>query len=110
MARPKEGNRPAIEGRDPVDAESLGGSHEQGIGEARTVLRHRIEQFDRPGQVGLRWRDEAYRATGHGTDERERGRDAELVLEEHIEGQPSMRTLAHRWRGDVKSCHHLRTP
>lgn len=85
VARPKDGDRPAIEGGDPVDSESLRRSHQERIGQARTMLRDSLEQLDRPGQIGRRGRDEADRTAGHRTHERERGSHTQLALEERVQ-------------------------
>ena len=55
VARPEDRDRPPVERRDPVDAEALRGRDEERIGQARTMLRRRLEQLDGAAEIRVGW-------------------------------------------------------
>ena len=83
-ARRQHGERAAIEGGDPVDAESPRSGDEERVGQLRTMLGVLHQQRGRLDQVGFRGRDDSDRAAGQGVDQGQRRRRAQLPLEDVI--------------------------
>lgn len=105
MFRVEDGDRPTVEGRDPVHAEAFGRRDHEGIGEAWPVFGRGSQELRGPGEIRLDRRDEPDRAAPDGLDHGEGGRRPELALEKRIQVREGQRPKEQRLIGAVEPGH-----
>ena len=92
MARAEDRDRPPVERRDAPDPESLGGGHEDRVGQSRPMLGGLAEELAGATEVGFCRGDEPDRTTRDCLDDAQRRLGTELPLKDDIdlaEGQRS---------------------
>ena len=85
MTRLEDRDRPAVERRDPADAETLGGRDQQGVRQSRPMLCGGLEVLGGTGHVGVGRGDEPDPAAGHRPDQCQRRVEAQLALEQDVQ-------------------------